>query len=636
MMAWKTRVAAAMPRAAIVAHDLFMVWLCWVGLNQFRYSMEIVSLDLPFWSPEVLLVLLAQGLVFWKIGLYRGVWRFASLPDLLNILKASLAGLLAIMLALFLYTRLDLVPRSVLLLYPIVLTALLGMPRLLYRTWKDHGLARTDKAALRVLILGAGQAGETLVRDLRRAGAYQPVGFLDDAAKLRGSHLQGLPVLGRIEDVDKIAPETAAKLLVIAMPSIDAAAMRRVVEACERTGLPFRTVPRLDDLLEGRSLPGELKEVAIEDLLGRQPVTPDWKSIRGWLGGRSVLVTGAGGSIGSELCRQCAKHGARQITLLEIDELALITVEAEMRRDFPQIQCVPILGDCGDPAVARHAIGTSKPDAVFHAAAYKHVPVLESQLREAIRNNVLATGTMVEESIQAGIGTFVLISTDKAVDPANVLGASKRLAEMICQSMSDSLTTRFITVRFGNVLDSAGSVVPLFREQIRSGGPITVTDEEVTRYFMTIQEACQLIMQASAIGSQHAIYTLDMGEPIPIRLLAEQMIRLAGKQPGRDIAIVYTGLRPGEKLHETLFHADERYRPTSHPKILQAEARAVSLDRVHDICAQLREASARYDVETLGTLLREAVPEFVPSDLPQLPRKVATVVAFPARASRRT
>src|SRR5690606_13191526 len=414
------------------------------------------------------------------------------------------------------------------------------------------------------------------------------------------------------------------------------AAMRRVVEACERTGLPFRTVPRLDDLLEGRSLPGELKEVAIEDLLGRQPVTPDWKSIRGWLGGRSVLVTGAGGSIGSELCRQCAKHGARQITLLEIDELALITVEAEMRRDVPQIQCIPILGDCGDLAVARHAIGTSKPDAVLHAADYKHVPVLESQLREAVRNNFLATETMVAESTEAGVGTFVLISTDKAVDPANVLGASKRLAEMICQSMSDSLTTRFITVRFGNVLDSAGSVVPLFREQIRSGGPITVTDEEVTRYFMTIQEACQLIMQASAIGSQHAIYTLDMGDPIPIRLLAEQMIRLAGKQPGRDIAIVYTGLRAGEKLHETLFHADERYRPTSHPKILQAEARAASLDRIRDICVQLRDAARRYDVDALGTLLREAVPEFVPSDLPQLPRKVGTVVAFPARASRRT
>ena len=636
MTAWKTRVGAALPRAAIVAHDLFMVWLCWVGLNQFRYSMEIVSLDLPFWSPEVLLILFAQGLVFWKVGLYRGVWRFASLPDLLNILKASLAGLLAIVLALFLYNRLDLVPRSVLVLYPIVLTALLGMPRLLYRSWKDHGLARTDKAAIRVLILGAGQAGETLVRDLRRAGAYQPAGFLDDAAKLRGSYLQGLPVLGRIEDVDKIAPEVAAKLIVIAMPSIDAAAMRRVVEACERTGLPFRTVPRLDDLLEGRSLPGELKEVAIEDLLGRQPVTPDWKSIRGWLGGRSVLVTGAGGSIGLELCRQCAKHGARQIALLEIDELALITAEAELRRDFPQIQYVPVLGDCGDPAVARYAMEQSRPDAVFHAAAYKHVPVLETQLREAIRNNVLATETVVEQSLQAGVGTFVLISTDKAVDPANVLGASKRLAEMICQATADSLSTRFITVRFGNVLDSAGSVVPLFREQIRSGGPITVTDEEVTRYFMTIQEACQLILQASAIGSQQAVYTLDMGEPVPIRLLAEQMIRLAGKQPGRDIAIVYTGLRSGEKLHETLFHADERYRPTAHPKILQAEAREVVVDRIKDVCVRLRDAAARYDTDELATLLREAVPEFIPADSPQPPRKVGTVVAFPARASRRT
>src|SRR3546814_138175 len=397
------------------------------------------------------------------------------------------------------------------------------------------------------------------------------------------------------------------------MPSIDAAAMRRVVEACERTGLPFRTVPRLDDLLEGRSLPGELKEVAIEDLLGRQPITPDWKSIRGWLGGRSVLVTGAGGSIGLELCRQCAKHGARQIALLEIDELALITAEAELRRDFPQIQYVPVLGDCGDPAVARYALEQSRPDAVFHAAAYKHVPVLETQLREAIRNNVLATETVVEQSLQAGVGTFVLISTDKAVDPANVLGARKRLAEMICQAMADSLTTRFITVPFVNFLHSAGSVVPLFRHQIRSGGPITVTDEEVTRYFMTIQEACQLILQASAIGSQQAVYTLDMGEPVPIRLLAEQMIRLAGKQPGRDIAIVYTGLRSGEKLHETLFHADERYRPTAHPKILQAEAREVVVDRINGVCVRLRAAVAPYATAELAPLLPEAVPDFLPA-----------------------
>jgi FlaA1/EpsC-like NDP-sugar epimerase len=634
MSGWKDLARVGFPRAAVVAHDLMMVWLSWYGLHQFRYAVQPDGPPLPYLSTEIVLVLAAQGLVFWQVGLYRGIWRFASVPDLINIFKASLVGLLAVVLALFLYNRLGLVPRSVLVLYPVVLTALLGMPRLLYRSWKDHSLNRTDKAALRVLILGAGRAGEALVRDLRRAGSYQPVGFLDDAAKLRGSHLQGVPVLGKIEDVERIAPETAARLLVIAMPSIDAVAMRRVVDACERTGVPFRTVPRLDDLLEGRSLPGELKEVAIEDLLGRKPVTPDWKAIRGWLGGRSVLVTGAGGSIGSELCRQCARHGARQITLVEIDELALTTTEAELRRDFPQVECVPVLGDCGDRAVIRYAMSRSSPDAVFHAAAYKQVPLLEAQLREAVRNNVLATETVADASREAGVGTFVLISTDKAVDPVNVLGATKRLAEMVCQILAESRTTRTVTVRFGNVLDSAGSVVPLFREQIRSGGPVTVTDPEVTRYFMTIPEACQLILQASATGSQHAIYTLDMGEPVSIRMLAEQMIRLAGKQPERDIAIVYTGLRAGEKLHETLFHADERYRPTSHPKILQAEAREIVSERIQAANARLREAVKSYDLEELARVLRETVPEFMPMDASRDPGS-GTVVAFPARHARK-
>src|SRR5690606_34659265 len=568
MSSLSTRIRTSLPRVAVVVHDLFMVWLAWMGLSHCRQSALDAVAATPPLSPEMVLILVVQGLIFWQVGLYRGVWRFASIPDLVNIVKASLFGLLAILpLLFFVFDRAGQVPRAVMLAYPVVLSALLGMPRLLYRAWKDHANERTDKSALRVLILGAGQAGEALVRDLRRVGAYQPVGFLDDAAQLRGSYLQGLPVLGRIEDVVRIAPETAAKLLVIAMPSLDATAMRRVVAACEKTGLPFRTVPRLNDLLEGRSLPGELKEVAIEDLLGRKPVTPDWKAIRGWLGGRSVLVTGAGGSIGAELCRQCARHGARQITLIELDELALATAQAELRRDFPQIECMPVLGDCGDPAVVRHALALSQPEAVFHAAAYKQVPVLEAQLREAVRNNVLATATVARESREAGVGTFVLISTDKAVDPVNVLGATKRLAEMVCQAMgADEGATRFVTVRFGNVLDSAGSVVPLFREQIRKGGPVTVTDPDVTRYFMTIPEACQLILQAVASGPGQAVYTLDMGEPVSIRLLAEQMITLAGKQPGRDIAIVYTGLRPGEKLHETLFHADERYRPTAHPK----------------------------------------------------------------------
>lgn len=637
MSSMKDRLAGAWPRTAIVLHDLCMVALCWTGLVQFRYAMLDAAVLPSVWSTEMLLVLVAQGLVFWQVGLYRGVWRFASVPDLMNILKASMFGLLAILLVLFIYNRLGQAPRSVLVMYPLVLTLMLGAPRLLYRSWKDHGRINSDKSAIRVLILGAGQAGEALVRDLRRTGAYQPVGFLDDASKLRGSHLHGVPVLGRIDDLIHIAPETAAKLLVIAMPSVDAEHMRRVIEACERTGLPFRMVPRLNDILEGRSLPGELKEVAIEDLLGRDPVVPDWKAMRDWLGGRSVLVTGAGGSIGSELCRQCARHGASKIALVEIDELALTTTQMRLRRDFPGIELAQVLGDCGDPAVMRHALELVKPDAVFHAAAYKQVPLLEAQLREAVRNNVLATETVARESAAAGVGTFVLISTDKAVDPVNVLGATKRLAEMLCQSLADPRSTRFVTVRFGNVLDSAGSVVPLFREQIRCGGPVTVTDAEVTRFFMTIPEACQLILQASAIGSQQAIYTLDMGEPVSIRLLAEQMIRLAGKQPGRDIAIVYTGLRPGEKLHETLFHADERYRPTSHPKILQAAPRQVPVDVIAASLVRMREASVRYDLEALATMLREAVPEFVPAAAGGDSHvHAATVVAFPARNARRT
>lgn len=635
MSSWTERFKAVLPRQAVVAHDLLMVWLVWQGLHRLRWGIEPHPPEIPLWSGEIALVLAAQGLVFWQIGLYRGLWRFASVPDLWNILKASVIGLFAILLGLFLYNRLDTVPRTVLALYPLALMALLGLPRLLYRAWKDRVETRTGSTSVRTLIIGAGRAGEALVRDLRRVGNYQPVGFLDDAAALRGSKVQGVPVLGKVEEVAEVARETAAKLLVIAMPSADASAMQRVLSACERTGLPFRMVPRLQDVLEGRSRPGELKEVAIEDLLGRKPVLPDWKSIRGWLGGRTVLVTGAGGSIGSELCRQCARHGARRVALLEIDELALTTAEAVLRRDFPDIEYVPVLGDCGDPAVIEYVMRLAEPDAVFHAAAYKQVPLLERQLREAVRNNVLTTHTVARACREFGVGTFVLISTDKAVDPINVLGATKRLAEMACQSLADNRSTRFVTVRFGNVLDSAGSVVPLFREQIRNGGPVTVTDPEVTRFFMTIPEACQLILQASAIGTYEAIYTLDMGEPVPIRVLAEQMIHLAGKQPGEDIAIVYTGLRPGEKLHETLFHADERYRPTAHPKILQAEPRQVSPAHIENAIAQLREATLRYDIGALAELLRASVPEFAPTGVHGAHSTASTVVAFPTRSSRK-
>ena len=628
--------SVALTRIAVVVHDLVMVYVCWQLIHVLRYASRQEGYTWTEFSPTVALVLVAQGLVFWRVGLYRGLWRFASVPDLWNILKAGIFGLLAIVLGLAVYNRLESVPRTVLVVYPFALTVLLGMPRLLYRVWKDH-LGQRGLAVRRVLVLGAGRAGEALVRDLRRSGTYEPVGFLDDAPRLRGSRLHGLAVLGGLEDAVSIAKETAAGMLVIAMPSLDAAGMQRVMAICERTGLPFRTVPRLTDVLEGQALPGELKEVAIEDLLGRKPVMPDWKLIRGWLGGRTVMVTGAGGSIGSELCRQCARHGARKIVLLEIAELALITIHGDLKRAFPDLEIEAVLGDCGDPAVTAHALRLGQPDAVFHAAAYKQVPLLEAQLREAVRNNVLATDTVARLCRESGVDTFVFISTDKAVDPANVLGATKRFAEMIAQSLdAKSSGTRFVTVRFGNVLDSAGSVVPLFREQIRKGGPVTVTDPEVTRYFMTIPEACQLIVQAAAAGSHAAIYTLDMGEPVPIRLLAEQMIRLAGKQPGRDIAVVYTGLRPGEKLHETLFYADEHYRPTSHSKILEAGARESSAEQVRLGVERMREAVARYDEDSLRQVLREVIPEFIPAELAAVPDAGAVVVPFPAREARST
>jgi FlaA1/EpsC-like NDP-sugar epimerase len=411
--------------------------------------------------------------------------------------------------------------------------------------------------------------------------------------------------------LNTIAIETASKMLVIAMPSATAEQMQRVVGLCDETGLPFRTVRRMSDMLE--SPHGfELKEVAIEDLLGRKPVNFDWEKVSMALGGKHVLITGAGGSIGSELVRQCARAGAARLVLMERHELALHDLLIEMRRDFPHVALQPMLADCGDPAACRLALRGI--EMVFHAAAFKHVPMLEHQLREAMRNNVLASVTLMRACCEAKVPEFVLISTDKAIAPANVLGASKRFAELACQLEGARGGTRLTVVRFGNVLDSAGSVVPLFRKQIAAGGPVTVTDPEVTRFFMTIPEACQLILQTSLLESlRMAVYTLDMGQPIAIRELAQQMIRLAGKRPERDIEIVYTGLRAGEKLHELLFHPDESYLPTRHPRILQARPRpldAVKMEKAVERLARLLSQGS--DDLALLMLLQEVVTDFEP------------------------
>ncbi len=599
------------PRSAVVLHDLVMVWIAWVGANWLRWSLAEDPRPVDPLDAEILVVLLAQGLVLWWTGLYRGLWRFASLPDLVNITKAGVVGVVAIAAGLFAFDRLDGTPRSVLLIYPLALVVLLGVPRLTYRHWKDsrHDLERAQPRR-RVLILGAGAAGEALVRELRRESSMQPVGFVDDNTSLRGAKLQGVPVLGRLGDVGEVAREVAAEMLLIAMPSADGPAMRRVVELCESTGLPFRMIPKLADVVEGRFGFNQLKEVAIEDLLGRDPVALEWTRIRHGLAGRRVLVTGGGGSIGSELCRQIARLGVASLIVIEHSEFNLYRVDQDLRREFPDLLFVPVLGDCGDRSVLDHVFARYRPEIVFHAAAYKHLPLLETQIREAVRNNVLATEAVALAADRHGVETMVLISTDKAVNPSSVLGATKRLGEVICQALAARSRTHFITVRFGNVLDSVGSVVPLFREQIRQGGPLTVTHPEVARYFMTIPEACQLIMQAGVLGQGGEIFVLDMGEPVKIRYLAEQMIRLAGKVPGDDIEIRYTGLRPGEKLFEELFHDEERYAATTHPKIFLATARVVPWPELEQGLKGLARAVRDFDEPAIAAGLRQLVPEF--------------------------
>ncbi len=608
-------IASIHPRLAVVVHDLVMVWLAWYVTNLVRFALRSEAEIVSLFAAELPVVLIAQGVVLYWTGLYRGLWRFASLPDLWNIARAGAFGSLAITLSLFVLNRLEGVPRSVLLIYPATLLLFLGGPRMLYRFWKD---SRYDfqhrEPARRVLVLGAGRAGEALARELRRENRYTPVGFLDDNRALRGAKVHGVPVLGELHRLDELAREVAAEMLLIAMPSASNQQMQRVVELCEATGLPFRTVPRLQDVVEGRSSFNELKEVAIEDLLGRDPVSLDWTAIRTGLSGKRVLISGGGGSIGSELCRQIARLGVESLTLIELSEYNLYRIEQELRAEFPDLLLRGVLGDCGDPATCEHALTLARPQTVFHAAAYKHVPLLEEQTREAVRNNVLATQTLALACIRYGVESFALISTDKAVNPTNVMGASKRVAEMLCQALARESDTRFVTVRFGNVLDSAGSVVPLFREQIRRGGPVTVTHPEITRYFMTIPEACQLILQAVALGQGGEIFALDMGEPVRIRYLAEQMIRLTGKLPERDVAIVYTGLRPGEKLFEELFHEQESYQATSHPKIVLAQPRELPRASLEAALARARQAALRFDQPELERLLRELVPEYTRND----------------------
>lgn len=588
-----------------------MIPLAWFGAYWLRFNLQQIPDD--FFYPALLflpLVMAIQVTLFWVFGLYRGVWRFSSLPDLIRIGKAVLTGIFLIASALFLYDRLAGVPRSVVPLYVLTLFSLLSVPRLVYRFWKER--AFVDRIGRRALIVGAGAAGEMLIRDLLATpdSGYVPVVFADDNPAKFKREIRGIRVAGNVGQIPALVKQWDIEVVLIAVPSAGDAQMRRIVEVCEACNVEFKTLPSVKELLNGTVAQTALRSVSIEDILGRTPIKLDWAGIKAHMQGKTVLVTGGGGSIGSELCKQLAKTQPRKLIVFDQCEFNLYKIDAELQRRFPELPRAAVLGDVADPVAVQRAIREQKPEIVFHAAAYKHVPLLQNQVREALHNNLIGTKILAEAAIAAGVARFVLISTDKAVNPTNVMGATKRAAEILCQNLDRQGHTRFTTVRFGNVLDSAGSVVPLFREQIQAGGPVTVTHPDITRYFMTIPEACQLIMQAETIGRGGEVFVLDMGEPVKISYLAEQMIRLSGKRPGTDIKIEYVGLRPGEKLYEELFHEQEQLLPTGHEKLRLAKARIYDSAEWSRQIEGLQQACACRDSAALLADLQRLVPEF--------------------------
>lgn len=568
-----------------------------------------------------------QAYLFWEMGLYRGIWRFASLPDLWRIIKAIGLGLALSALFLFLVNRLAQVPRAIFPIYGLLLLTLLGGSRFVYRWLKDSKGMRVE--GKRVLIVGGDYAGENLARVLLRGRTddYVPAGFIAEEPGVQGKDIHGIPVLGRREDIPRVVVERSIESIIIAQAPESPVEMQELVALCERTGVPVCLLPSLADLVDGaESAPVTLRRIAVEDLLGRDPVQLNWERIRGAVAGRTVLVSGGGGSIGSELCLQIAELKPAALVVIDISEFNLYELQEVVSQRHPNLALHARLVDVGDRPAVNQVLREFHPEVVFHAAAYKHVPMLENQVRSAVKNNVLGTRILADAAHEAGVRCFVLISTDKAVNPTNIMGMTKRVAEVYCQYMNAHSKTRYITVRFGNVLGSAGSVVPLFKKQIEAGGPVTVTHPEISRYFMTIPEAAQLILQSYAMGQGGEIFVLDMGQPVKISYLAEMMVRMAGKIPGRDIELAYTGLRPGEKLHEELFHEHEQLLETDCRKIFRANHREAQGLALHAVLDQLQQACQTCDDARMCGLLIQLVPEFRSGDL-GLPGKVVPFVS---------
>src|SRR5215472_3811777 len=604
-------------------HDVCAAAVAWGGLYWLRFNLDLHEPQLTDMWRTLAWILPLQAAIFLAFGLYRGLWRFASLPDLQRIMLAAGLGAVAIPLVLV-------VPRSVLILYPLVLVFLMAGSRFAYRIWKEHRLY-SPLAALGepVLVVGAGEAGASLTKELTHSRQWRVVGLLDDDPAKQGRLLRNIRVLGPISDLPAQVERFGVRTVIIALPSAAHSVRRRVAELCAAAGVEALTVPSYEDLISGRLQLTTIRHIELDDLLGRDPVVLDSAGLREWLGGRVVMVTGAGGSIGAELCRQIARYRPARLVLLELSEFALYQVQQALADEFPQLPVTTIVGDAKHVELIEQVFARERPSVVFHAAAYKHVPLMEeNNAWQAVRNNALGTWVLARAAVAAKVEKFVFVSTDKAVNPTNVMGASKRLAEMMCQSLQNG-TTQFVVVRFGNVFGSAGSVIPRFREQIARGGPVTVTHPEITRYFMSLSEATQLLLQAGLMGKGGEVLALDMGEPVRIVDLARDMIRLSGADPDR-IRIVFTGLRPGEKLYEEPLASEEASLPTHHPKLRIAQARTADPAAVDEMLSWLQRDREAPDAE-VRTWLKTWIPEYLPLERGLAPVRPSSVTVLAQR-----
>ncbi len=597
----------------VFVFDILAVLLAWFGAYLIRFNFEWPAGYEDGLYLGILPLTIAQLLACHWAGLYRGMWIFASLPDLRRVLKAVAFSALILLLFATLMQGRAVIPRSVILLYPILLLVIMSGGRLAWRMWKERQLYEHSKTQGKpVVVIGAGTAGVMLVRELGRSADWNVVALVDDDQHKWGLELLGRRVEAGTDKLPEIMQRWNAKHAILAMPSASAEALQRITKIATSAGANLFTVPGLGELMSGRVAINVMRPVKIEDLLGRHSVEIDNSHVRTMLTGKRLLVTGAGGSIGSELCRQLSRFNPSHIVLVEASEFALYMIEQWFREHRPEIEVFPMAADVKNVSRIRHICEQYRPEVVFHAAAYKHVPLMEvNNAWQAVQNNVAGTRVVAQEAIRIGAERFVLISTDKAVNPTNVMGATKRMAEMVCETLHcQQKGTRIQIVRFGNVLGSTGSVIPRFKAQIENGGPVTVTHPDITRYFMSIPEAAQLVLQAAAMGDGGEIFVLDMGEPVKIVDLAKNMIRLAGYTED-EVRIEFTGLRPGEKLFEELLADSEETRQTPHPKLRIARSRPVPAEFESAIEHWL-DQNRQVPDEEVRAQLKQWIPEYDP------------------------